>query len=159
MNAHEKDLRAHLSRLLDWEDAHAGFDAAIKAIGPAFRGVAPKGHPHSPWQILEHLRLAQIDILDFCCNPAYVWPLSMEEYWPPSLAPPSAKAWRESVAAFRRDRGELKKLAANKALDLFARIPHGTGQTYLRELLLAADHNAYHIGQLIAVRRCLGIWT
>ena len=158
MKNHERDLRAHLGRLLDWEAAHAGFDAAVKGIGPALRGVAPKGHPHSPWQILEHMRLAQLDILDFCRNPAYVWPSSMEEYWPPSASPPSAKAWRESTAAFRRDRGELKELAANRALDLFARIPHGTGQTYLRELLLAADHNAYHVGQLIAVRRCLGIW-
>jgi len=104
------------------------------------------------------LRLAQFDILDFCRNPAYVWPSSMEGYWPPSAAPPSAKAWRESITAFRRDRRALKKLAANTALDLLARIPRGTGQTYLRALLLVADHNAYHVGQLIAVRRCLGIW-
>jgi uncharacterized damage-inducible protein DinB len=114
--------------------------------------------PHSPWQLLEHLRLTQHDILDFCRNPAYserAWP---KDYWPSSAGPPTAAAWDESVAAFRREREELKQLAADPALDLFARIPHGTGQTYLRELLLVADHNAYHIGQLVLVRRSLGVW-
>jgi hypothetical protein len=132
------------------------------------RGVAPKGHPHSPWQILEHLRLAQLDILDFCRNSKYVWPSSMEEYWPPSAAPPSAKAWRESIAAFRRERRELKKLAANKALDLFARIPHGTGQTYLRAPLPGHLEVAYLQGRKRTVassssstraRACSVDWT
>jgi uncharacterized damage-inducible protein DinB len=114
--------------------------------------------PHSPWQLLEPLRLTQHDILDFCRNPAYserAWP---KDYWPSSAAPPTAAAWDESITAFRREREELKQLAQDPALDLFARIPHGTGQTYLRELLLVADHNAYHIGQLVLVRRSLGIW-
>jgi hypothetical protein len=154
----DESLRAHLRRLLDWEDAHVNFDAAVKGIAPAVRGVAPAGLPYSPWQLVEHMRRAQRDILDFCRNPDYVEPSSMEEYWPPSAGPPSDVAWEESLTAFRRDREELKKLAADTAVDLFDRIPHGTGQTYLRELLLVADHNAYHVAQLVVVRRCLGIW-
>jgi len=150
-------LRAHLKKFLDWNEAHAGFDAAVDGIAPAVRGVVPEGLPHSPWQILEHLRRAQHDILDFCRNPGYVELSFPADYWPPAPAPPSAKAWDESVAAFRRDRDELKKLAEDTA-DLFARIPHGTAQTYLRELLLVGDHNAYHVGQLVMVRQALGDW-
>jgi len=153
----DRSLRTHLRKILDWEDAHAGFDAAVKGITPALRGVAPKGFPHSPWQLLEHMRICQRDILDFCVNPSYV-ELKMEDYWPPSAEPPTVKAWRESVAAFRRDRARLAELADDASLDLLAIIPHGTGQTYLRELLLVADHNAYHVGQLVAVRRSLGAW-
>jgi len=156
--ARGEPLREHLAKLLDWQDAHVGFETAVKGVDPALRGIAPQGMPYSPWQLLEHLRITQQDILDFCRNPAYAeraWP---EEYWPPSAGPPTAAAWDESITAFRRDREELKRLAADSALDLFARIPHGTGQTYLRELLLVADHNAYHIGQLVLVRRSLGIW-
>jgi uncharacterized damage-inducible protein DinB len=102
--------------------------------------------------------LAQADILDFCRNPGYKegkWP---DDYWPPSAAPPSKAAWKQSLTAFRRDLAEMKKLAADTSVDLFARIPHGSGQTYLREILLVADHNAYHVGQLVAVRRALGAW-
>ena len=151
-------LRAHLRRLLDWQDAHAGFDAAVDGVPPRLRGVRPEGSAHSPWELLEHLRLTQADILDFCRNPAYAertWP---DDYWPRGPAPPTPAAWDESVAAFRRDRAALQQLAADTSLDLFATIPHGTGQTYLRELLLVADHNAYHLGQLVAVRRQLGAW-
>ena len=154
----EASLRTHVGKLLDWEDAHAGFDAAVKGIAPALRGVVPEGLPHSAWQIVEHLRRTQHDILDFCRNPEYVELSFPVDYWPPSPAPPSAKAWDESIASFRRDRDELKKLAADTTLDLFGRIPHGTGQTYLRELLLVADHNAYHVGQLVLVRQRLGDW-
>ncbi len=150
-------LRAQLEKFLDWKDAHAGFDAAVDGIAPAHRGAVPKGLPHSPWQILEHLRRAQHDILDFCRNPKYVELSFPADYWPASPAPPSAKAWDESVATFRRDRDELKKLA-DESPDLFAHVPHGTGQTYLRELLLVADHNAYHVGQLVLVRQALGDW-
>src|SRR5438552_1097926 len=96
------------------------------------------------------------DILDFCRNAQYEEPSSMEEYWPESAAPPSREAWRESVAAFHRDRDDLKKLAANEQIDLFSKIPHGSGQTYLREVILVADHNAYHVGQIVATRRALG---
>jgi hypothetical protein len=153
----DKALRAHLRKLLDWEDAHVNFDAAADGIAPALRGVAPTGLPYSLWQLVEHLRRAQRDILEFCRNPSYI-ELSPDDYWPPSAAPPTEAAWDQSLAAFRSDREELKRLAADAAVDLFDRIPHGTGQTYLRELLLVADHNAYHVAQLVAVRRCLGIW-
>jgi uncharacterized damage-inducible protein DinB len=153
----DRDLRAQLQRLLDWEDAHVSFEKAVAGIPARLRGKAPKGAAHTPWQLLEHLRICQYDILDFCRNPGYA-ERSMSEYWPPTAAPPSEAAWKKSVAAFRRDLQEMKKLAADTTVDLFGRIPHGSGQTYLRELLLVADHNAYHVGQLVALRRALGAW-
>ena len=151
-------LRSHLARLLTWSDAHAPFEKAVEALPPALQGVRPTGAPYSPWQLLEHLRLTQFDILDFCRNPAYeeqAWP---DDYWPESPEPPSAQAWDESVAEFLRDRAELVRLAEDPELDLYREIPHGTGQTYLRELLLTADHNAYHVGELVLARRLLGAW-
>jgi len=148
-------LREHLRRLLGWEDAHVSFDKAVDGLPSARRGAVPQGWVHSPWQLLEHMRICQLDILDFCRNPGYVEP-PMSAYWPP--ASPSEDAWEQSVAAFRGDLEALRRLAADRAVDLFARIPHGSGQTYLRELLLVADHNAYHVGQLVALRRCLGAW-
>jgi uncharacterized damage-inducible protein DinB len=151
-------LRAHLGRILDWEDAHASFDQAIAGLPARVRGVTPPGFTHSAWQLLEHIRIAQRDIFDFCVNSKYVEMESMADLWPPSAKPPSAQAWTASVAAVRRDRAAVKKLAADLQVDLFARIPHGTGQTYLREVLLVADHNAYHVGQLVALRRALGAW-
>ena len=151
-------LRDHLRRLLDWQDAHVGYEAAVEEIPSELRGVVPAGLAHSAWQLVEHLRLAQWDILDFCRNPGYVEPSSMEEYWPAGPEPPSEKLWQDSLAQFRRDREALKALALDPAVDLFARIPHGSGQTILREILLVADHNAYHVGQLVLVRRALGIW-
>ena len=154
----DQALRAHLRRLLDWEDAHASFDRAIAGLPARLRGATPAGCAHSAWQLLEHLRICQHDILDFCRNPKYV-EMAMEDYWPPSAQPSSNKAWAASVAAFRRDLATLKRLAADRRIDLFARIPHGSGQTYLRELLLVADHNAYHVGQVVALRRALGQWT
>jgi uncharacterized damage-inducible protein DinB len=154
----DRELRGHLQKLLDWEDAHVGFDKAVARLAPPLRGKAPKGWAHTPWQLLEHLRICQYDILDFCRNPGYV-ERKVAEYWPPSAAPPSEAAWNKSVAAFRRDLEEMKKLAADTTVDLFSRIPHGSGQTYLREVLLVADHNAYHVGQLVALRRALGAWT
>jgi uncharacterized damage-inducible protein DinB len=151
-------LRELLGRLLAWEDAHVGFDAAVTNILRADRGKQPASLPHSPWQLIEHLRITQSDILDFCRNPNYkemAWP---DDYWPASPAPPSPDAWDESIRRFREDRHALQQLASDPAIDLGARIPHGSGQTYLRELLLVADHTAYHVGQLIVVRRLLGIW-
>jgi uncharacterized damage-inducible protein DinB len=150
-------LRDHLRKALAWEDAHAGFDAAVSGVPMRLRGVVPKGQAHSLWQLLEHLRLAQWDILDFCRNPAYVG-LSMEEHWPPSVAPPTTGAWNKAIARFQKDRRAVQRLAADRSVDLFGRIPQGTGQTYLRALLLVIDHNAYHIGQLVIARRALGIW-
>lgn len=151
-------VRALIREFLAWESAHVGFDRAVAGIPPELRGVAPPGLPYSPWQLLEHLRLAQRDILDFCRDPGYREPTWPDDYWPPSAAPPTSEAWDESVAAFRRDRAELERLATDPDVDLLDRIPHGGDATYLRELLLVADHNAYHVGQLIAVRRLLGIW-
>ncbi len=119
----------------------------------------PERLPYSPWQLVEHLRITQHDILDFCRNPDYAelrWP---DDYWPSVSAPPSEQAWEESIGGFHHDLGALRAIAADRTIDLLAEIPHGSGQTYLRELLLVADHNAYHMGQLVAVRRLLGDWN
>ena len=151
-------LRAQLSTYLDWREAHADFDAAVADVPVDKRGIAPAGLPHSLWQILEHLRITQHDILDFCINPKYqemAWP---DDYWPATASPPSDAAWEASLAAYRRDREAMQALARDPQIDLFAKIPHGSGQTYLREILLVVDHAAYHIGQLVLVRRLLGIW-
>jgi DinB family protein len=150
-------LREQLMNLLDWQSAHVGFDVAVEGIPPELRGVQPDGLPYSPWQLLEHMRLCQLDILEFCRNPEYKEP-AMEEYWPKTVEPPTPKAWDESIRSFLNDREDLKKLAVDPKIDLFATIPHGAGQTYLREFLLVADHNAYHLGQLVAVQRLLGCW-
>ncbi|HEY6065944.1 MAG TPA: DinB family protein [Thermoanaerobaculia bacterium] len=150
-------LRVLLSKLLDWEDAHVSFDRAVDGIPPHARGARPEGAPHSPWQLIEHMRICQGDILEFCTNPRYV-EMKFEDYWPRHVAPPSDRAWDESIAAFRRDRDALKALAADSEADLFAPIPHGSGQTYLRELALVADHNAYHVGQLVLLEKLLAIW-
>lgn len=148
-------LRDQLSRLLEHSQAHTDFDDAVTGFAPEVRGTRPPGLPHSAWELLEHIRLAQRDILDFCQAPAYVkraWPA---EYWPPTAEPPSLEAWDVSVEAVRRDRKELQRLVADPGVDIFGIVPHGTTQTYLREALLAADHNAYHVGQLMVVRRLL----
>jgi hypothetical protein len=150
-------LRKQLARILDWKDAQVGFDAAVDGIPADLRGRRAEGLPHSPWELLEHMRIAQRDILEFCNDPDYTemkWP---DDYWPPARQQPTAEQWEKSLAGFRADREELKKLAAEA--DLFARIPHGSGQTILREILLVADHNAYHVGQLVLVRRALGAWA
>jgi uncharacterized damage-inducible protein DinB len=155
----DQGFRGQLARLLDWEEAHVGLDAAIEDLPAAQRGIQPAGLPYSCWQLLEHIRIGQADILEFCRDPAYrkrQWPA---EYWPKSPSPPDPAAWDASAAAFRRDREALKALANDPSVDLMAAVPHGTGQTYLRELLLAADHTAYHVGQLIVVRRLLGRWN
>ena len=151
-------MRAAIARLLDWEDAHAGFDKIVGGLSPEVQGRVPSGLPYSPWQLLEHLRISQEDILEFCRNPAYKerrWP---DDYWPDDPSPPSPRAWQESVAAFRRDRETLKQMALDPKLDVLAPVPGGQGQTYLREFLLVADHTAYHLGQLVVVRRALGAW-
>lgn len=153
----ETALRALLEIFLVWEDAHVSFGTAIARVPPELRGVVPRGLPYSLWQLLEHLRRTQRDILDFCRNPDYVEP-PFDQYWPPSAAPQNESAWEESVEGCHHDLRELQRLAADNDVDLFQPIPHRTGQTYFRELLLAADHNAYHVGQMVVVRRILGIW-
>jgi hypothetical protein len=151
-------LREHLSKLLDWGDAHVDFDAAVDGIPPALQGVRPEGLPYSPWELLEHMRFTQNDILNFCRDSNYKAPTWPEAYWPKTVSPPTPDDWQESINSFRTDRQAMQSLAADPALDLFAKIPHGEGQTYLREVLLVADHSAYHLGELIAVRRLLGVW-
>lgn len=151
-------LRRQLGALLDWEDAHVGFDRAVADLPAELHGASVEGLPYTPWQLLEHMRIAQEDILEFCRNPEYRAPAWPDDYWPSSAAPPSADAWERSVEQFRRDREALKALARDPSIDLSARIPHGQGQTYLREVLLVADHTAYHVGQLVALRRLLGEW-
>ena len=155
---HEQALRDQLARVLDWNEAHVGFDKAVDGIPSDKRGARATGFEHSSWQLLEHMRLAQDDILDFCTNPNYVhnlkWP---DDYWP-SSTPPSDAAWNESVASFVRAREKVKALARD-VKDLTAPVPTGTAtQTYLRAILLVADHTAYHVGQLVALRRALGVW-
>jgi uncharacterized damage-inducible protein DinB len=152
-------LRDHVVRVLDWEEAHVGFDKAVDGIPRDKRGALASGFEHSPWQLLEHMRIAQEDILDFCVSANYEhrmkWP---DDYWPKTATPPNGRAWTDSIASYRRSRDDLKQLA-RQVEDLTATVPTGKGtQTYLRAILLVADHNAYHVGQLVAVRRALGMW-
>jgi hypothetical protein len=154
----EQSLGKHLVYLLQEGGAHATFDAAVKGIPPPLRGKRPRGLPHSPWELVEHMRIAQRDILDFSRNPKYALPKWPEGYWPPKSAPPSAAAWTKSIRSFRDDLKSMCNLVTDPATNLFAKIPWGDGQTILREALLAADHTSYHVGQLILVRRLLGIW-
>ena len=151
-------LRSHVLALLEWHDAHITFDDAVGGIDPQFLGIQPSALPYSLWQLLEHIRIAQRDILDFCRDPAYAAPSWPADYWPLNPSPPSHTSWDQSAAAFRSDRAAMAALGADPALDVFAAIPHGQGQTYLREALLVADHNAFHLGQFVVLRRLLGAW-
>jgi len=156
--ASDEPYRQQLGKLLDWEEAHVGFDKAVADLPADLRGRQPPGLPYSVWQLVEHIRIAQHDILDFSLNADYEemkWP---DDYWPKSPAPPSAEAWDASLEQIRRDLKALQQLAGDAKVDLTARIPHGTGQTYMREVALIADHNAYHVGQIVLVRRLLGAW-
>jgi hypothetical protein len=155
----DKELREHLVYLLQDGGAHANFDAAVKDMPPALRGQKPEGADHTPWELLEHLRITQWDILEFSRNAQHRSPDFPEGYWPKEAAPPSDKAWDKSVATFRAELKAMIDLINAPATDLFAKIPHGDGQTILREALLTADHNSYHIGQLVLVRKLLGGWT
>ena len=151
-------LRKHVVELLTLGHAHATFEQAVKDLPAELRGKVARGAEHSPWQLLEHLRLAQWDILDFSRNAKYQalkWP---DDYWPKEKAPADDKAWDKSVRAFKKDLKEMCALVEDPKTDLFAKISHGDGQTILREALLLADHNAYHVGQLVLVRRLLGAW-
>lgn len=150
----DKALRDQLVQLFDWDNAHARFDDTVKDFPRELRGVRPPGAPHSPWELLEHLRIALSDILEFTRDGRHESPEFPAGYWPASAAPPSDSAWDESVAAYRRDLKAFAELIADESVDLFAPIPHGE-KTPLREAVLAADHNAYHVGQLMTVRRLL----
>ena len=159
MSSRNDPLRQQLSKALDWQEAHATFDQAVDGIPADKRGTRPPGFEHSAWQLLEHLRLAQDDLLDFCRNPRYVhemtWP---DDYWPKAPEPSSDQAWAASVAAYRRTRQEAKQFVLDVD-DLMARVPTGNeSQTQLRSILLIIDHAAYHVGQIVALRRAIGIW-
>jgi hypothetical protein len=154
---HEKSLRKHLLELLEGGSAHAKFDDVIKGLPAKLRGAKPAKFPNSPWMLLEHLRLAQWDILEFSRNAKHVSPPWPSGYWPKTEGPANATAWNKSVAQFRRDLQAMQKLVASPKTDLFARIPWGDGQTILREGPLLADHNAYHLGQLVMLRKSMGI--
>lgn len=154
----EKALREHVLYLLRGGGAHLSFDDTIDDFPAARRGKKVRGAPHTAWQLVEHMRLAQWDILEFSRNPKYVEPKFPDDYWPASAAPPNNTAWKQSVAAFRRDLEAIVRLVKDPRTDLFARIPWGKGQTILREALLVADHNAYHLGQVVLLRRVLGAW-
>jgi hypothetical protein len=155
---HDRMLRDHVLYLLRGGGAHLSFDKAIAGLPAKLRGAKPAGLPYSPWRLLEHMRICQWDILDFCRNPHYKTLRFPDDYWPKEDAPLSATAWNASVKSFQNDLKEMEKLVDDPHADLFARIPHGDGQTILREALLVADHNSYHLGQLIVVGRMLGAW-
>jgi uncharacterized damage-inducible protein DinB len=152
-------LRAQLVKFLNWEDAHVSFDKAVEGVPTDLRGKRPDGSPHSLWELVEHIRVTQHDILSFCRKGKYVeleWP---KEYWPATPTPPSDAAWSSAIAAMREDRAELQAIAADPAVDLFALVPHGAGeQTFMREMLMVVDHGSYHIGQIVTTRHLLGIW-
>lgn len=151
-------LRAELDRLLSGQGAHADFEAAIKDFPPNLRDAKPAGVPHSAWELLEHLRIAQWDMLEFCRNPGHKSPDWPSGYWPSQAQPPDEKAWNKSVGQFRADLKAMRELVANPASDLFTPLDRGDGQSLLREALQMADHNAYHVGELIFLRRMLGSW-
>jgi hypothetical protein len=153
--AHGQSLRDHLIYLLKGGGAHISFDDALNDWPAQLIGVKVANFPHTAWMLLEHMRLAQRDILEFSRNSKHVSPPWPEGYWPPSEAPPDEKAWTASVAAFRKDLRTIEKLVADKEIDLYARIPWGDGQTILREALLVADHNAYHLGQLVMLQKSI----
>ncbi|HEV2196168.1 MAG TPA: DinB family protein [Candidatus Acidoferrum sp.] len=156
--SNDKALREHVVYLLKGGGAHVHFMDAVEGFPEAKRGTFISGLPHTGWQLLEHSRIAQWDILEFSRNAKHVSPGFPEGYWPKTPGPPDASAWDKSVEAFRRDLGEIISLVKDPKTDLYARIPHGDGQTILRETLLLADHNAYHLGQLVDLRRALGEW-
>jgi hypothetical protein len=156
--SNDKALRQHLANLLSSDGAHLNLRQAIAGLPPSLRGAKPDAAPRSPWELLEHIRMAQWDILEFSRNPKHVSPDWPAGYWPKSAAPPTAAAWDKSVKEVERDLEAMKKLVLNPETDLFAKIPHGSGQTILREALLIADHNAYHVGQIVLLRRLLGSW-
>ena len=155
----KENWRDIVTSSLGWEQAHATLENVTNGLPPNLRGKKPALFPHSAWQLLEHIRITQHDLLDFCQNPAYVekleWP---RDYWPPTVEPPDDTAWDKSIAACGSDRDALARFTKETKLDLTDKIPRGSGQTYLRTVLLAVDHASYHIGQIVAVRRLLGAW-
>ena len=155
---HDQALRQHLLDLLKGGNAHVKFDEVVKDFPENLRGKKPQGQPHTAWRLLEHMRLAQWDIVEFSRSAKHVSPEFPDGYWPEGDTPPSTAAWEKSVKQFRADLKGMQDLVADPKTDLYARIPWGDGQTVLREALLVADHNAYHLGELLMIRRLLGAW-
>jgi hypothetical protein len=151
---HDEEQRAALVRLLEGGRAHASVASALRAFPRALRGARPRGAPHTPWQLLEHLRISQRDILDFSLDPEHPSPPWPEGFWPPSASPPDARAWERSVRAFLRDLRELVAIAKDPRRDLAVPLP-GTRTTWLGQICLAASHNSYHLGQLFLLRKTL----
>jgi len=154
----ERALREHVLYLLGGGGAHVSFDQAVASLSPKLRGQRAPGVPYTAWRLAEHMRIAQWDILEFSRNPQHVSPEFPKGCWPAGDAPPNAAVWKRSIAAFHADLAAMKKLVKDPASDLFTPFRHGDGQTLLREALLIADHNAYHIGQIVMLRRLLGAW-
>lgn len=154
----DQALRQHLMDLLKGGNAHVKFEEVVKDFPEGLRGRKPEGQPHTAWRLLEHMRIAQWDILEFSRNPKHVSPEWPDGYWPESNAPPSAGAWEKCVKQFRADLKAMQDLVTDEKTDLYRRIAWGDGQTILRETLLVADHNAYHLGELLMIRRLLGAW-
>jgi hypothetical protein len=151
-------VREQVLHLLSGGNAHIKFDDAVSGFPAEIRAVKPKGAPHSGWELLEHMRIAQSDILQFSLSAKHVSPPWPAGYWPEDLKPPSDAAWKKSISSFKKDLKAMESLIENPKTDLYAKIPHGTGQNILREALLVADHNAYHLGQIVLVRQILGAW-
>ncbi len=157
--ANDTALREQLIKLLEGGSAHATFDSAVKGFPLDRIGMRPKGLPYSAWELLEHMRIAQEDILRFSISAEHESPKWPEGYWPASREPEKQSHWARSVKAIRKDLAEFQALVRDPKQDLHQKFPWGDGQTLLREALLIADHNSYHIGQLVLVRRLLGAWT
>ena len=151
-------VREQIINLLKGGQAHLTLDDALKDFPEKLRGVTPPGAEHSAWQLLEHLRIAQWDILEFSRDAKHVSPKWPDGYWPTSDKPPTDAQWKKCVSAIKKDLQAMQRLVEDPRTDLYSKIPHGTGQNILREALLIADHNAYHLGQLLLVRRLLGAW-
>ncbi|HMD17571.1 MAG TPA: DinB family protein [Terriglobales bacterium] len=151
----DQSLCDHLLHLLKGGGAHINFDDALADWPAQLVGVKVANFPHTAWMLLEHMRLAQRDILEFSRNSKHVSPAWPEGYWPASEAPSDEKAWTASVSAFKKDLQAMEQLVSDQRADLYARLPWGDGQTLLREALLVADHNAYHLGQLVMLRKSI----
>jgi DinB family protein len=154
----KQSLPEHLIELLIGGHAHVDFEKAVEDWPSNLQGKKPDGAAHSPWEVLEHMRIAQWDILEFTRNPKHVSPEFPAGYWPKTQAPPDGKAWSKTLSAFRSDLKAMIKIVQSKSTDFYTPLPHGDGQTVLREALLLADHNAYHLGELLLLRRLLGAW-
>ncbi len=154
----DQSLRDHLLELLRGGHGHATFDQAIKDLPANLRGAKAPGLPHTIWQLVEHLRLAQWDILEFSRDKDHVSPDWPKGYWPKTEAPADDAAWEQSVDSFHKDHQAMMDLVADPKTDLFAKISWGDGQTVLREAMLTADHNAYHVAQIVSTRQALGAW-